>query len=130
MAEHPNVALIRRGFAAFNAGDVATLTEVLAVDAVQHMPGNNPLSGDYKGRDSILAMYGQIAELTGGTYQATLEDVYANDHRAIAIYRGKATRNGRTIEERNALAFEIMDGRAVDLEDMTLNGEVDDAFWS
>jgi ketosteroid isomerase-like protein len=129
MAEHENVTLIRRGFAAFNAGDVKTLTEIIAVDALQHMPGDNPLSGDHKGRDSILAMYGKIAELTEGSYQATLEAVYANDNRAIAIYRGTATRGSRTLEERHALAFEIMDGRAVDLDDLPLDGNVDDSFW-
>jgi ketosteroid isomerase-like protein len=129
MAEHPNVALIRKGFAAFNAGDVETLTEVIAKDALQHMPGNNRFSGDHKGRDSILAMYGKIAELTEGSYQAVLEAVYANDHRAVAIYRGKATRGSRTLEEHHALTFEIMDGRAVDMDDVPLDGKVDDAFW-
>jgi ketosteroid isomerase-like protein len=130
MAEHPNVALIRRGFAAFNTGDVATLTEVIAADAVQHMAGDNQFSGDHKGRDNILAMYGAIAELTGGTYQATLESVYANDHRAIAIYRSTGSRGSETLDVRQALAFEIMDGRAVDLDELPLDGQEHDAFWT
>lgn len=129
MAEHPNAALIRRGFAAFNTGDVATLTEVIAGDAIQHMPGRNRFTGDHKGIESILAMYGQVAETTGGTYQANLEEVYANDHRVVAIYRSQATRGSRHLDERHALVFEIMDGRVVDLDDTTLDGKVDDAFW-
>jgi ketosteroid isomerase-like protein len=129
MAEHANVTLIRRGFAAFNAGDIATLSEIIAADAVQHMPGKNRFSGDHKGRDDILAMYGQIGEVTGGTYQAELEAVYANDHRAVAIYRGRATRDSRQLDERMALTFEIMDGRAIDMDDVPLDGVVDDAFW-
>ena len=36
-----NVALIRRGFQAFNTGDMTTLTELLAKDCVQHLAGNN-----------------------------------------------------------------------------------------
>jgi ketosteroid isomerase-like protein len=129
MAEHPNVTLIRRGFAAFNSGDVATLSEIIATDCVQHMPGNSKLSGDHKGRDSILSMYGQIAEMTSGSYRAELTDVYANDHRAIAVYRGTATRGSRSIEERHALTFELLDGRAIDMDDLPLDGTVDDAFW-
>jgi ketosteroid isomerase-like protein len=129
MAEHPNVTLIRKGFAAFNTGDIATLTTVIAKDCVQHMPGDNPFSGDHKGQEAILAMYGQIAEMTGGTYHAELTDVYANDHRCVAIYTGTATRNGETVSERHALTFELLDNKAIDIDDVPLNGMVDDAFW-
>jgi hypothetical protein len=38
MAEHHDVALVRRGYAAFSAGDVATLSELLAEDARQYQP--------------------------------------------------------------------------------------------
>jgi ketosteroid isomerase-like protein len=124
-----NVTLIRKGFEAFNNGDVATLSEIMASDCVQHMPGNNRFSGDHKGRDSILAMYGEMGNLTGGTMQAVLGEVYATDHSAIALYTATASRNGKSIAEKYALAFQLVDGKVVELEDTPLNGEVDDAFW-
>jgi hypothetical protein len=130
MAEHKNVVLIRKGFAAFNAGDVATLSTIMTKDAVQHMPGNNRFSGDHKGLDSILAMYGEMGELTGGTMRADLESVYANDHRAVAIYQTHATRGSKSNAERHALIFEIVDGKAADLDEVPLDGKVDDAFWA
>jgi len=34
-----NTALVRRGYAAFNRGDLATLTELFAEDAVWHCGG-------------------------------------------------------------------------------------------
>ena len=129
MAEHPNVTLIRKGFAAFNSGDLATLTDLLAVDCVQHMVGDGPLSGDYKGRDAIFEMYGKIAELSEGTYRAELTDVYANDHRCVALYTGTATRNGRSVTERHALTFEMIDSKAIDIDDLPLDGIQDDDFW-
>jgi ketosteroid isomerase-like protein len=125
-----NVALIRKGFEAFNKADVATLSEIIASDCVQHMPGNNRFSGDHKGRDNILAMYGEMGELTGGTMQAQLSDVYATEHGAVALYTAKATRNGQSINEKFALVFQFVDGKAVDLDDTPLNGEVNDAFWA
>src|SRR4051794_24934037 len=70
-----NITLIRRGFDAFNKGDVTTLKEVLTADCVQHMAGNNRFSGEHKGRDNILNMYGEIGALTDGTFQAVLNDV-------------------------------------------------------
>jgi uncharacterized protein len=62
-----NVALIRKGFEAFNKGDVATLSTVLSADCVHHMPGSNRFSGDHKGRDNMLKMYGELGALTNGT---------------------------------------------------------------
>jgi hypothetical protein len=130
MSEHANVALIRRGFAAFNEGDVVTLTEVIAKDAVHHMPGHNRFSGDHKGIDEILTMYGEIAKLTEGDFRAELEEVYANDHRAVAIYRMQGTRGSRRLDERSAMCFEILDGKAIDLDDISLDGNVNDDFWT
>src|SRR4051794_9909952 len=65
-----NVALIRKGFKAFNKADLTTLTGILASDCVHHMPGQNRFSGDHKGRDAVLGMYGELGELTGGTFRA------------------------------------------------------------
>jgi ketosteroid isomerase-like protein len=110
-----NVTLIRKGFEAFNKGHVASLSKILAADCVQHMPGDNRFSGDHKGRDSVLKMYGELGALTNGTMQAVLGDVYATDHGAIASYTATATRNGRSLEQKTALAFTIVDGKATDL---------------
>jgi ketosteroid isomerase-like protein len=130
MAAHPNADLVRKGFKAFNTGDVATLTEILSSDCVQHMPGQNRFSGDHKGRDSVLAMYGELMTESSGTFSAKLEEVYANDHRAVAIYHATATRGRKKLDERHALCFEIVAGKATDLEDVGLNGVVNDAFWA
>ena len=125
-----NVALIRRGFEAFNKADLATLTELIAGDCVQHVAGNHRFSGEHKGRDSILAMYGEMAQESDGTSQAVLSDVYASDHGAVALYTAKATRKGRSAEEKYALVFQLVDGKAIDIDDVPLNGVVDDAFWA
>jgi hypothetical protein len=75
-------------------------------------------------------MYGEMAALTNGTMQAVLGDVYANDHGAVANYTVKATRGGNKIDQKTALVFTIVAGKATDLDETPLNGEVDDAFWA
>jgi ketosteroid isomerase-like protein len=125
-----NITLVRRGFEAFNKGDFATLKEVLSADCVQHMSGTNRFSGDHKGLDNVLEMYGEIGALTDGTFQAVLGDVYATDHGVIAQFTSKASRNGRSLEQRNSMVFTIVDGWATDLDEVPLNGEVNDAFWA
>ena len=131
MAEHPNVALIRRGFDAFNAADMATLSELLSDNVVQHMAGHNAVfSGDHGGRDNVLAMYGRIGEVSGGTFRAELENVWANDGTAVALYRAKAERDGKQLDMFNALVFAISDGIVTELTDIPHDADEQDEFWS
>jgi ketosteroid isomerase-like protein len=130
MGQHPNEALIRRGFEAFNTGDVATLRGLFADDAVQLMGGNNFMTGEHKGRDNILDMYGELAARTGGSFQARLEEVFANDLLGVAIYRGTGEREGKKLDERVALVFEILNGRFVKLTDVPADQAAEDAFLS
>jgi len=130
MAEQPNQLLVRRGFEAFTTGDIDTLVEIIADDAVQIMPGNNVIAGEHKGRDAILAMYGRLFEETAGTLKVVLEATYAAGNNVVAIYRGTATRNGRTLDQRNALVFEIERGQAVRLTDLPEDLDAANSFWS
>ncbi|WIX80881.1 nuclear transport factor 2 family protein [Amycolatopsis carbonis] len=130
MAEHPNATIIRRGYAAFSAGDVEALTELLAADAVQHMPGHNVFSGDHHGRDAILSMYGQLAARSDGTLRVTLEEVYANDDEVVTVYHSTGTHGDKHLDTRHALVFRMRDGKAVDLLDVSQDEASDDAFWA
>src|SRR5207237_773291 len=81
---HPNVAFIRRGFDAFNAADVDTLTELLDENVAQHMGGSNALfSGDHSGRDNVLATYGRIGEASGGSFRVKPGPLLANSYRGV-----------------------------------------------
>ncbi len=131
MAEHPNVDLIRRGFDAFNAGDMDALSELLDENVVQHMAGNNTLfSGDHQGRDNVFAMYGRLGEASGGTFRAPVEDIWANDDTAVAIYRATGERNGKQLDMRNVLIFKIANGIVTELTDIPADADEQDAFWS
>jgi uncharacterized protein len=43
MAEHPNATLIRKGYAAFATGDMATLDALFANDVVWTVAGQGPM---------------------------------------------------------------------------------------
>jgi ketosteroid isomerase-like protein len=55
-----NAAIVRRGYDALNAGDSATLTELLGDDGSWHIPGRSPLAGDVVGREAVCARSGPI----------------------------------------------------------------------
>ena len=69
MEANENVTIVQRGYDAFNAADIDTLTEVFDENIVWHLPGRSSMANDYHSRDATLAYFGQIGERTGGTFQ-------------------------------------------------------------
>ena len=51
---HPNADVARRAYNAFLTGDMATMAELMSDTIVWHAPGNNPLSGTYKGKEEVF----------------------------------------------------------------------------
>jgi uncharacterized protein len=54
-----NTETVRRGYAAFNSGDIKTLTEIFHENASWHTPGRSPLAGDHRGREATFAYFGR-----------------------------------------------------------------------
>jgi hypothetical protein len=132
MAEHADITVVKQGYEAFNSADIEALSKLIADDAVQHMPeGSNRFSGDHKGRDSILSMYGQIGELTGGTFQV-VPKLYTTDGRGTVVvqhdYQG--TRDGKDIAQPNAIIFRLERGQIIEVTDLTSDLDAYDANWA
>jgi uncharacterized protein len=131
MAEHPDVTLVKRGYDAFNAADVGTLSEMIADDAVQTMVGDNLVSGEFKGRDNILGMYAKLGELTNGTYKCEVEQTFTDGNgTVVVVHRQTAEREGKRLDNRQALIFKIVGGKIVSLTDASDDIANDDAFYS
>ena len=115
MAEHPNVALVRRGMQAMNDMDMSKADEEMAVvdafmadDIVWHEIGR---AEPRRGKDELRAT---MSEFSDTTIKYELHDVVANDDHTIALGTATATRNGKTLEYRTAEIFHIRDGRAIE----------------
>ena len=109
---HANEDLVRQGYKAFGEGDMDTLRSMFAPDAVHVAPGNNPLAGEYKGVDAILGHYGDLFELSDGTFTAELESMKVEgDDTVVATHRNKARRGDKTLDEDETLTFTISGGK-------------------
>jgi uncharacterized protein len=126
-----NAAIIRRGYDAFNTGDVTTLVELLRDDVSWHTPGRSPLAGDVVGRDAVLARLGRYLAETGGTFRAELKRVLVDeDGRVIGIHRNTAERGGKRLDVYCCVAFELENGRIVDGREHVYDLHAWDEFWS
>jgi uncharacterized protein len=125
---HPNEELVRRGFDAFNTGDVNMLRELFHQDAVWHAPGRNPVAGDHQGVDAILGFFARTMEVTGGTFRVELHDVVANDEHAVAIYVSRGQREGRTLDNNTVLVSHIRNGRLAEAWQLSADQYAADEF--
>ncbi|HET9118175.1 MAG TPA: nuclear transport factor 2 family protein, partial [Pseudonocardiaceae bacterium] len=107
-----------------------TLTEIFAESAVWHEPGSSLIAGDYVGRDRVFEFFGKLAELSGRTFKADPVDILADDDRAVAVQHSTGTRNGKTLDTRDILEFEISDGKVVNVQLYACDIDQENAFWS
>jgi uncharacterized protein len=117
MADHPNVARIRDGYAAFAKGDFAVLNDLFAEDLVWHVGGRNQLTKDYRGRDEVYGFFGKLMELTGGSFHLDVHAVLADDEHGVALVVGTASRGGKSLTTNEAHVFHLRDGRVTEFWD-------------
>jgi uncharacterized protein len=127
---HPNEEIVRSGFDAFAKGDVDTLRQLFDQDAVWHVPGRSPLSGDHRGLDAILGFLARTMELTGGTFRAEVHGVVANDEHAVALYVTRGEREGRTLESRDVLVSHVRNGKLAEAWLLSADLYAVDEFFS
>ena len=131
MTADENVAIMRRAYAAFNSGDIDTLIALFDEGAVWHLPGRSRFADDYQGRDATVAYFGQLAQETGGTFQAELQHLLADDgDRVIGIQRNTAERDGKRLDVGDCIVFQLKDGRITDGRDHIHDLYAWDEFWS
>ena len=126
-----NADVVCRGYAAFNSGDMKTLTALFDENASWHTPGRGRLAGDHKGREAIFAQFGRYGGETAGTFKATLQRVFTTeDGRVVGLHHNSATRNGKRLDVSCCLLFELKDGRVTDGREYFYDLDAWEAFWS
>ena len=131
MGADQNVAVMRRAYEAFNTGDIDTLTELFDESAVWHLPGRSSFADDYQGRDATLAYFGQLAQETGGTFRAELQHMCADgDDHVVGLQHSTADRDGKHLDVRDSIVFELKDGRITDGREHFHDLYAWDEFWS
>jgi ketosteroid isomerase-like protein len=129
MGTAENVELVRRGYEAFNAGDMATLSELFADDAVWYVPGSGVLSGTKQGRDAILAYFGELGARTQGDFQANLKDIVGGENHIVAIQQTQGKNKGKTLDMATIITFVVRDGKVTEGREFFEDTAKADDFW-
>ena len=106
MGVRENIEAIRRFYAAGPADDDAARAAMFGPDAIWHVPGENPVSGDYRGIAEITrTMVGRMQPLT--SWRMDVEHLMGNRDMVFALIHVTGERNGATIDTQGAHVFRL-----------------------
>ena len=129
MSVHPNVALLRDGYAAFAKADLAAFDELWDDGIRWHNSGSSQVSGTFEGRQAIFEMFGRLFELTDGTLHLELLSAQADDDWGFAAVTITARRGDRTLETMDLHALRLEQGKVVEFWQTSTQPQAADAFY-
>lgn len=126
-----NIAALRRGYEAFQAGNLDLLRdELFDKDILWHSPGRSALSGEYRGVDAVIGLFVKQFELTNGTLKVDVHDILGSDEHAVALATLSAERGGKSITEQYAHVCHFRDGRLTEAWILDFDLHQVDAFFA
>lgn len=126
-----NEQVIRDAVTAMTTGDVEGMTAFFDENIVAHVPGNNQISGDYKGRDSFMGeFFGKVMGLTGGQFVLEPHDFASSDDHVVGMYNITATRDGKEFKYSHVNVYHVRDGKVVEFWQHPGDVVAWNDFWS
>jgi ketosteroid isomerase-like protein len=131
MSVNQNIERARKGYQAFDKGDLDTIRELLDRDVVWHVTGRSRFARDYHGIDDLFGnFFAPIISETGGTLKNEVHDILASDDHVIVLFTQRAERNGKKIEVRFAQIQHVRDGKVTESWFLTDDAYALDDFYS
>ena len=120
-----NIETARRMY----AGDAAERANI-APDIVWHVPGHNPVSGDYNGFEEYTQlMPSRMAPLTQWSFE--VHDIMVNGNYVVVTVSLRGERKGKTVDLRGAHIMRMNDeGQVVEGWGFTSDQDALDEFFS
>ena len=106
MSAEEHRTIVKRGYAAFAAGDIQVAMEPFADDIEWVVPGNSAISGTYRGKEEIGGLFMKLA---GKSFTSEPEHFLADDERVVVLT--KTTADGQTSDQADVLTFR--DGKII-----------------
>jgi uncharacterized protein len=102
----------------------------IAKDILWHVPGHNPVSGDYHGWDAYTKlMPSRMAPLT--RWDFSLVDMMVNGHYVMTTFRLQGERKGKTVDLRGGHLMRLSDdGKVLEGWGFADNQDALDDFFS
>jgi uncharacterized protein len=126
-----NEQVIRQLMAAYASADVAVLNALISDEVIFHVPGRNPLSGTYTGKDAVfgyLARVAGISESEDGGFE--IHAVLAEDDHVVSLVTGTIEHGGVRFVRPTVHVFHVNGAQVTEFWEASLDQHVEDEFWT
>lgn len=127
--DHPNARMLKEAHESFQAGDFERLFEIFHEDMTWRVPGDNRLSGVFRGREEIMKNFGTLSEVTD-SYWAHPLDYFGSDDHVVLVAHVRATRGDKVLDEKEALVFRVKDGKLAECWHLGFDPQGWDEFFA
>jgi len=123
--------ILRSGYESFAAGDVPAVLAVFSDDIAWHVPGRNPMAGDYTGHDEVVGFFQMLGERSDGTFRLAVHDILDDgEGKLVALVTENAQRNGATLNSPAVHVWRLQEGKATSFDAFMHDDYAFDEFWS
>jgi uncharacterized protein len=109
----PNGAIIRQAYRDFAHGNIPAVFAAFDATITWHVPGHNPLSGDFTGHDQIAGFFRRTMELSGGAFSIDVHNVLTDDD-LVVLATVNAQRNGISASFPEVHVWRMKNGKATE----------------
>jgi len=107
----PKERAIRELYDARARRDWDAVASLLADQVGWHEPGEEDHSGDFRGREEVVALLEKLVAVTEGTFQLELEAFLNLDHHSAVLVRWWAERQGLRSEGREIAIYRFQSAK-------------------
>jgi ketosteroid isomerase-like protein len=130
-AQQTDAQIMQAAYEAFRAGDIPAVLAVIDENATWHVPGASLISGDYQGHDEILGFFMKLVELSSGTLQLDVHEIFDNGTgTVVALAAINASRNGEDGSFASAQVWSLAGGKITSYKEHYGDEAAMNAFWS
>ena len=112
---HRNEEAIRELYAARARRDWPAVGSLLADEVGYHEPGEEDHSGDYRGRDEVVALLEKLVAVSEGTFQLEPEGFLNLQEHSAVLVRWWAEREGRRSDGYEIAVYRLSDGKIAEV---------------
>jgi len=125
-----NTSRLSCAYERFLSGDPSDFAELLAPEAVYHLPGLHLGGGTLKGRKAILECAVSAALSFDASPEVRLLSVSGTENFVASVERATFRRGGRILEQRICVVWRFRDNQCVEIWSHFEDQAACDSFWN
>ena len=124
--EDQNMAVVRRFYEGYAAGDLKKISQTLAEDVTWLIPGHHPLAGLKQGAEEIVAFFDRLGK---ANFQAEVLSLSASEGSVVDVHRGWGEHGDSKLEINWVLYYRIRDGKIAEVQNFAGDQHAADLFF-